>query len=50
MLAYVLGAWALVIIYMAVALSYRQIKRSATRSAIVERLARFAGGSPNEGS
>ena len=40
MLAIALGAWALVIIYMACALSYRQIERARARSAIVERLTR----------
>ena len=41
MLAIALGAWALVIIYMAVALSYRQIGRACARSAIVGRLDRW---------
>ena len=40
-LAIALGAWALVIIYMACALSYRQIKRACARRVAVARLARF---------
>ena len=40
MLAIALGAWALVIIYMAVALSYRQIERACARRVMVARLMR----------